>query len=98
MPSEETDPERNSNTPEKLRRHTSNKSLRLSDLVPGLNQMIKNGLSSSGSILIDTKQIIRGSIEDEITSDMKLSIVKDEFESVYQTPFRKITKLAPLEI
>ena len=44
--------------------------------------MIKNGLSSSGSILIDTKQIIRGSIEDEITSDMKLSIVKDEFESV----------------
>lgn len=98
MLSEETEHERNSNSPEKFGRHTSNKSLRLSDLAPGLNQMIKNGLSSSGSNLIDTKQIIRGSYDDEITSDMKLKMLKDEFSSIQQTPVRKITKLAPLEI
>ena len=37
MLSEETEPERNSNSPEKPRRLTSNKSLILSELAPGLN-------------------------------------------------------------
>jgi hypothetical protein len=41
--------------------------------------MIKNGLTSSGSNLLDTKLLLRGSYENEITQQMKLTIVKDEF-------------------
>lgn len=41
--------------------------------------MIKNGFTSSGSNLLDTKLLLRGSYENEITEEMKLTIVKDEF-------------------
>ena len=44
--------------------------------------MIKNGFTSSGSNLLDTKLLLRGSYENEITEEMKLTIVKDEFQSV----------------
>lgn len=44
--------------------------------------MIKNGFTSSGSNLLDTKLLLRGSYENEITEEMKLTIVKDEFSSV----------------
>jgi hypothetical protein len=43
--------------------------------------MQKNGFTSSGSNLFDTKHLLRGSYENEVTQDMKLTIFKDEFFS-----------------
>ena len=39
--------------------------------------MIKNGFTSSGSNLLDTKLLLRGSYENEITQEMKLTFEKE---------------------